>query len=78
MAYERLSGPADQLVLAYGASNQTTLAVWSQRLPYWAGFSLLLSLGIALAGWRLNRSLRELSISDRRLQLALDSGNVWD
>ena len=78
VAYERLSGPADQLVLAYGASNQTTLAVWSQRLPYWAGFSLLLSLGIALAGWRLNRSLRELSISDRRLQLALDSGNVWD
>ncbi len=78
VAYERLSGPADPLVLVYGASTQAALAVWSQRLPYWAGFSLLLSLGIALAGWRLNRSLRELSISDRRLQLALDSGNVWD
>lgn len=78
VAYERLSGPADQLVLVYGASTQSALAAWSQRLPYLVGLSLLLSLGIALAGWRLNRSLHELSISERRLQLALDSGNVWD
>jgi PAS domain S-box-containing protein len=78
VAYERLSGPANQLVLVYGASTQTALAVWSERLPYWVGLSLLLSLGIALAGWRLNRSLRELTLSERRFQLALDSGNVWD
>lgn len=78
VAYERLSGPADQLVLVYGASTEAALTVWSQRLPYWVALSLLLCLGIALAGWRLNRSLHELSISERRLQLALDSGNVWD
>jgi PAS domain S-box-containing protein len=78
VAYERLSGPADQLVLVYGASTQTALAVWTERLPYWVGLSLLLSVGIALAGWRLNRSLRELTLSERRFQLALDSGHVWD
>jgi PAS domain S-box-containing protein len=78
VAYERLSGPADQLVLVYGASTQTALAVWTERLPYWVGLSLLLSLGIALAGWRLNRSLRELTLCERRFQLALDSGHVWD
>lgn len=78
VAYERLSGPADQLVLVYGASTENALAVWSERLPYIVGLSLLLSLGIALAGWRLNRSLCALSLSERRFQLALDSGNVWD
>lgn len=76
VAYKRLSGPADQLVLVYGANTQAALAVWSQRLPYWAGFSLLLSLGIALAGWRLNRSLRELSLSERRLQLEIGRAHV--
>jgi PAS domain S-box-containing protein len=78
VAYERLSGPADQLVLVYGACTETALAVWTQRLPFLVGLSLLLALGIAMAGWRLNRSMRELSLSERRFQLALDSGNVWD
>jgi PAS domain-containing protein len=78
VAFERLSGPADQPVLVFGASTQTALAVWRERLPYWVGFSLLLSVGIAQACWRLNRSLRELSLSEQRFQLMLDSGNVWD
>ena len=78
VAYERLGGPADQLVLVYGAGTQTALALWSERLPFMVGLALLLSLGIALAGWRLNRSLRALSLSERRFQLALASGNVWD
>jgi PAS domain S-box-containing protein len=78
VAFERLSGPADQPVLVFGASTQTALAVWRERLPYWLGFSLLLSVGIAQACWRLNRSLRELSLNEQRFQLMLDSGNVWD
>jgi PAS domain S-box-containing protein len=78
VAYQRLSGPADQLVLVYGACTETALAGWRKRLPYVAGLALLLCLGIALAGWRLNRSLRALSLNEQRFQLALDSGNVWD
>ena len=78
VAYERLSGPADQLVLVYGACTQTALAVWRMQLPYAVGIALLLVMGIGLVGWRLDRTLRALTQSEQRFQLALDSGNVWD
>ena len=78
VAYQRLSGAADRLVLVYGASTETALAAWSARLPYWVGLALLLAAGMGLGGWRLHRSLRALTNSERRFQLVLDSGNVWD
>ena len=78
VAYQRLSGPADQLVLVYGACRQTALKVWRKRLPYVVGIALVLMIGIGLVGWRLDRTLRALTQSEQRFQLALDSGNVWD
>jgi PAS domain S-box-containing protein len=78
VAYERLSGPADQLVLVYGASTATALAVWNERLPFLVGAALLLAIGIGLIGWRLDRTLLALSVSERRFQLVMQSGNVWD
>ena len=78
VAYQRLNGPADQLMLVYGANTETALAVWRGRLPYLLGLSLLLSLGIGIAGWRLRHSLSALSLSQQHFQLVLDSGNVWD
>ena len=78
VAYERLSGPADQLVLVYGACTKTALTVWRKRLPYVVGIALVLMIGIGLVGWRLDRTLRALTQSEQRFQLALDSGNVWD
>jgi PAS domain S-box-containing protein len=78
VAYVRLRGPANQLVLVYGANTETALALWSQRVPYLLGLALVLSLGIGMAGWRLRRTLGALSLSQQHFQLALDSGNVWD
>ncbi len=78
VAYQRLNGPADSLVLVYGACSDTALALWSARLPYLIGLALLLAAAMGWGGWRLDRSLRALADSERKLLLALHSGNVWD
>jgi PAS domain S-box-containing protein len=78
VAYQRLSGPADSLVLVYGACTETALALWWARLPYLAGLALLLAAALGWGGWRLDRSLRALADSERKLLLVLESGNVWD
>ena len=67
VAYRRLSDGAEPLVLAYGMSTDVVLASWHGRLPYIAGISLLLSLGMAWGGWRLSQSLREMNRSHRAL-----------
>ena len=78
IAFRRLSGPADQLVIVYGAATSGALASWLAQLPYMLGLALLLAAGMGAGGWRLDRSLRELTDSERKFQLALQSGNVWD
>lgn len=78
VAYQRLGGPADSLVLLYGTSTEAALALWSARLPYLAGLALLLAAVMGWGGWRLERSLRALADSERKLLLVLESGNVWD
>jgi PAS domain S-box-containing protein len=78
VAYHRLSGPADSLVLLYGASTETALALWSARLPYLAGLVLLLAAVMGWGGWRLDRSLRAQAQSELRVRLATTTGQVWD
>lgn len=78
VAYQRLSGPADSLVLVYGASTETALALWSARLPYLAGLVLLLAAAMGWGGWRLDRSLRAQAQSELRYRLAATTGQVWD
>jgi PAS domain S-box-containing protein len=78
VAYQRLPGAASSLVIAYGADIHAALSGWRTQLPYFAGLVLLLSAAMAYGGWRLNQALRALTLSERRFQLVLGSGNVWD
>lgn len=78
VAYRRLDAPANDLVVVYGAATSNALSTWSTQMPWLAGLALLLAGGMAAGGWRLDRSLRELTDSERKFQLALASGNVWD
>ncbi|MFT7402538.1 MAG: PAS domain S-box-containing protein, partial [Hydrogenophaga sp.] len=78
VAYQRLSGPADSLVLLYGASTETALSLWSARLPYLAGLVLLLAAAMGWGGWRLDRSLRAQAQSELRVRLAATTEQVWD
>jgi PAS domain S-box-containing protein len=78
VAYQRLSGPADSLVLVYGACSNTALALWSARLPYLVGLALLLAAAMGWGGWRLDRSFRAQAQSELRYRLAATTGQVWD
>ncbi|WP_291009817.1 PAS domain S-box protein [Hydrogenophaga sp.] len=78
VAFHRLDGPADQLVIVYGVSTAGALVNWRVQMVYLAGLALLLAASMGAGGWRLDRSLRELTDSKRRFELALQSGHVWD
>lgn len=77
-AFQRLEGPANKMVLVYGADTQRALAPWRANLPYFIALALLLTAVMAYGAWWLGRSLRALTESQRQFQLMLDSGNVWD
>lgn len=77
-AFQRLDDPAGALVLVYGAGTHNALAPWRDNLPYFLAMALALTAAMAYGAWRLNRSLRALTQSQRHFQLVLDSGNVWD
>jgi PAS domain S-box-containing protein len=77
-AFHRLSGPASNLVVVYGAGTQVALAEWRSKLPYFIGLALFLITAMCYGAWRLDRSLLALTQGERHLQLMLDSGNVWD
>lgn len=68
VAFQRLDRAADSLVIAYGVADQDALASWSAQLPAVLAGALLLALGMAYGGWRLDRSLRDLSRSEQRYQ----------
>lgn len=78
VAYQRLSGVADQLVIVYGLPIKGVLADWFQMLPYVLGTATLLILAMGYGGWRLERSMKDLSDSEQRFRLASASGHVWD
>jgi PAS domain S-box-containing protein len=78
VAFRRLGAPADELVIVYGVATSGALANWQAQLPFLLSLALLLAAGMGAGGWRLDRSLRELTDSERKFQLALQSGNVWD
>ena len=61
VAYQRLDGQAETLVVVYGMASAEVLAAWQTRLPWILGVSLLLSLGMGFGGWRLDRSLRAMA-----------------
>ena len=78
VAFQRLGDAASDMVVVYGAGTEMALADWRAKLPFFLGLALLLTASVAYGAWRLDRSLRALTQSKRQLQLALDSGNVWD
>ena len=78
VAFQRLSGPANPLVVVYGSDIRTALGAWWSQLPYLMGLTLFLSIAMGFGGWRLNRALKALTLSEQRFQLVLDSGHVWD
>ena len=78
VAYRRLPGAASSLAIVYGADTRAALAAWRTLLPYLIGLVLFLSLAMGFGGWRLNKALRALTLSEKRFQLVLDSGQVWD
>ncbi|QCB48086.1 PAS domain-containing protein [Hydrogenophaga sp. PAMC20947] len=78
VAYHRLAGAASSLVIVYGADIPAALSAWRAQLPFLVGLVLLLSLAMGFGGWRLNRALRALTLGEKRFQLVLDSGHVWD
>ena len=78
VAFQRLNGPASAMVLVYGAGARMALTPWRANLPYFMGLAFLLTAAMLYGAWRLDRSLRALTQSQRHFQLVLDSGNVWD
>ncbi len=78
VAYHRLAGAASSLVIVYGADTNAALSAWRAQLPQLIGLVLFLALAMGFGGWRLNRALKALTLSERRFQLVLDSGHVWD
>lgn len=78
VAFHRLSGPANTLAVVYGSDIRSALGAWWSQLPYLVGLTLFLSVAMGYGGWRLNRALRALTLSEQRFQLVLDSGHVWD
>jgi PAS domain S-box-containing protein len=78
VAYHRLAGAASSLVIVYGADTNAALSAWRAQLPYLIGLVLFLALAMGFGGWRLNRALKALTLSERRFQLVLESGQVWD
>jgi PAS domain S-box-containing protein len=78
VAFSRLNGSASPLVVVYGADAETALEGWNAQLPYFISFALFLTAAMGYGAWRLDRSLRALTESDRHFQLMFDSGNVWD
>ncbi|MEZ5702273.1 MAG: PAS domain S-box protein [Burkholderiaceae bacterium] len=77
-AFKRLSGPASDLAIVYGIGTEMALAEWRRDLPYFVGLALCLAGAMSYGAWRLDRSLRALTRSERSFQLVLDSGQVWD
>lgn len=77
-AFQRLSAPADSLIVAYGFAHETSLSAWHARLPYVLGSCGLLSMLLLYGGRRLERSLGALAESEQRFRLAAASGHVWD
>ncbi|MEZ5704231.1 MAG: PAS domain S-box protein [Burkholderiaceae bacterium] len=77
-AFKRLSGPASDLAIVYGIGTEMALAEWRRDLPYFVGLALFLAGAMSYGAWRLDRSLRALTRSERSFQLVLDSGQVWD
>ncbi|WP_372657073.1 PAS domain S-box protein [Hydrogenophaga sp.] len=83
VAYQRLEGAADGLVIGHGMATQAVLAEWTASLPYLVGISLLLAAGMGFGGWRFARSLSALSRSHYKLahseqQLRTLAGNLPD
>lgn len=77
-AFHRLSGPASNLVVVYGAGTMDALSDWHDKLPYFVGLALALSAAVGYGAWRLHRSLQALTHNQMKFQLMLNSGNVWD
>lgn len=78
VAFQRLTGVTDQLVIVYGLPVSGILAGWFALLPFVLGTAGLLALALGYGGWRLERSLKDLSNSEQRFRLASASGHVWD
>jgi len=78
VAFQRLDGPADGLVVVYGAASDSLLANWMVSIPGFGGLALLLALGMGYGGWRLDRSLRAQAQSELRYRLAATTGQIWD
>ena len=78
VAFQRLSGAASNMVVVYGAGTHMALEDWRAKLPFFLGLALFLLGAMSYGAWRLDRSLRALTQSERHFQLMLDSGNVWD
>ncbi len=65
VGYERLSGDADRLMIAYGLGIDDILSTWSSLLPWAAGLTLLVAATMAWGAWRLDRSMLALRRSER-------------
>ena len=78
IAFQRLGGAASDMVVVYGAGTHMALEDWRAKLPFFMGLALFLLAAMSYGAWRLDRSLKALTQSERHFQLMLDSGNVWD
>lgn len=78
VAFQQLAGAASDMVVVYGAGTHMALADWRAKLPFFLGLALFLIAALSYGAWRLDRTLKALTESERHLHLMLDSGNVWD